>query len=108
MGQCLPVVAPLLTRSAGVAPERIGNLSSLTSLGGVLFLAFGSPLLARFGPVRSLQLGAACAVAAMTVAATGAWPALVLAAVMLGLGYGPTPPPAAASWPPPHRHTTAH
>jgi MFS family permease len=107
MGQCLPVVAPLLTRSAGIAPERIGNLSSLTSLGTVLFLAFGSPLLARLGPVRSLQTGAACGVAAMALAATGSWPALVLAALMLGLGYGPTPPSGsrilAATAPPAHR-----
>ena len=92
MGQCLPVVAPLLTASTGVAPERIGNLSSLTSLGSVLFLAFGSPYLARFGPVRSLQLGSAVAIVAMAVAALGWWPALVASALLLGLSYGPTPP----------------
>src|SRR5260221_120582 len=92
MGQCLPVVAPLLTASTGVAPERIGNLSSLTSLGTVLFLAFGSPFLSRFGPVRSLQLGAATAIVAMAVAALGWWPALIAAALLLGIGYGPTPP----------------
>ncbi len=92
MGQCLPVVAPLLTASTGVAPERIGNLSSLTSLGSVLFLAFGSPFLARFGPVRSLQLGAACAIVAMAIAALGWWPALIISSLLLGIGYGPTPP----------------
>ena len=86
MGQCLPVVAPLLTASVGVAPERIGNLSSLTSLGSVLFLAFGSPYLARFGPVRSMQLGALCAVLAMGVAAFGWWPALMASALLLGIG----------------------
>jgi MFS family permease len=92
MGQCLPVVAPLLTASSGVAPERIGNLSSLISFGSVLFLAFGSPYLARFGPIRSLQLGAAGSIVAMGVAALGWWPALMLAALLLGIGYGPTPP----------------
>lgn len=92
MGQCLPVVAPLLTRASGVAPERIGNLSSLVSFGTVLFLAFGSPFLARLGPVRSLQTGSAFAITGMLVAATGLWPALLLAAVLLGIGYGPTPP----------------
>ncbi|MBN8889916.1 MAG: hypothetical protein BGP12_11035 [Rhodospirillales bacterium 70-18] len=92
MGQCLPVVAPLLTAATGVAPERIGNLSSLTSLGTVLFLAFGSPFLARFGPVRSLQMGSGFAIAGMLVAASGLWPALVVAALLLGIGYGPTPP----------------
>lgn len=92
MGQCLPVLAPLVTAGAGVAPERIGNLSSLTSLGSCLFLLFGSAFLARFGPVRSLQAGAACAVVAMLVAALGWWPALMGAALLLGIGYGPMPP----------------
>jgi MFS family permease len=107
MGQCLPVVAPLLTASTGLAPERIGNLSSLVSLGTVLFLAFGSPFLARLGPVRSLQAGAGCAVLGLLVAASGVWPALLLAALLLGIGYGPTPPAGsrilAATAPPAHR-----
>ena len=107
MGQCLPVVAPLLTASAGLAPERIGNLSSITSFGTVLFLAFGSAFLARFGPVRMLQIGAGFAILAMLIAASGWWPGLVLAAVLLGIGYGPTPPAGsrilAATAPPRHR-----
>ncbi len=107
MGQCLPVVAPLLTASAGLAPERIGNLTSLTSFGTVLFLMFGSAFLARFGPVRMLQIGAGFAISAMLIASTGWWPALVLAALLLGIGYGPTPPAGsrilAATAPPQHR-----
>lgn len=92
MGQALPVVAPLLTAGTGLAPERIGTLSSVVSFGTVLFLAFGSPFLARLGPIGSLQLGAGCAVAGLLVAASGWWPGLVLAALLLGIGYGPTPP----------------
>ncbi len=107
MGQCLPVVAPLLTRSNGLAPERIGNLSSLTSLGTCLFLAFGSPILARLGPVRSLQFGSILAVAGMAIAASGSWIGLVCASLLLGLGYGPTPPSGsrilARTAPPAHR-----
>ncbi len=92
MGQVLPVVAPLLTASAGLAPERIGNLSSLVSLGSVVFLAFGSPVLARLGPIRALNLGAGFAVLGLAIAAWGSWPALVAGALLLGIGYGPTPP----------------
>jgi MFS family permease len=107
MGQCLPVVAPLMTASTGLAPERIGNLTSLTSFGTVLFLVFGSALLARFGPVRSLQMGSGIAVLGMLIASSGYWPSLVLAALMLGIGYGPTPPAGsrilAATAPPAHR-----
>jgi MFS family permease len=107
MGQCLPVVAPLLTASTGVAPERIGNLSSLTSFGTVLFLAFGSAFLARMGPVRTLQCGAATSAIALVLAASGWWPVLLVSALMLGVGYGPTPPAGsrilAATAPPRHR-----
>ncbi|NMJ39673.1 MFS transporter [Roseomonas sp. JC162] len=90
--QTLPVVAPLIMASAGLAPERIGNLSSLVAFGTVLFLLLGGPFLARLGPVRTLQLGTGIAAAALLVAAMGALPALMLASLMLGIGYGPTPP----------------
>lgn len=107
MGQCLPVVAPLLTRGIGLAPERIGNLSSLTSVGSCLFLAFGAPVLARLGPVRSLQGGSLLAVLGMAIAASGSWAGLVIAALLLGLSYGPTPPSGsrilAKTAPPRHR-----
>ena len=107
MGQCLPVVAPLLTASTGVAPERIGDLSSLTSFGTVLFLAFGSAFLARLGPVRTLQCGAVLSALALVMAASGWWPVLVVSALLLGVGYGPTPPAGSrilmATSPPQHR-----
>ncbi|MBX9595689.1 MAG: MFS transporter, partial [Roseomonas sp.] len=90
--QSLPVVAPLITASAGLPPEAIGNLAALVALGTVLFLLLGGPFLARFGPVRTLQAGAALSAIAMLVAATGSAPALVLASLLLGIGYGPSPP----------------
>ncbi len=107
MGQSLPVIAPLMMASTGLAPERVGNLSSLTALATVLYLMIGGVFLARMGPVRMLQLGTAVAVTALLVASLGqAW-AIFLAAFMLGLGYGPTPPAGsrmlAATAPPEHR-----
>ncbi len=105
--QSLPVVAPLITASAGLAPEAIGNLAALVALGTVLFLLLGGPFLARFGPVRTLQAGAAISAIAMLVAAQGSAPALVLASLLLGIGYGPSPPAGsrilAATAPPGHR-----
>ncbi len=107
MGQSLPVIAPLIMASTGLAPERVGNLSSLTALATVLYLMIGGVFLARMGPVRMLQLGTAMAVTALLVASLGqAW-AIFFAAFMLGLGYGPTPPAGsrmlAATAPPAHR-----
>jgi len=92
MAQSLPVVAPLLTGSLGLASEAIGNLSAINALGTVLFLAFGGPFLARLGPVRMLQVGAALSAVGLLTLAVGTMPALVLAALLLGIGYGPSPP----------------
>lgn len=107
LDQSLPIIAPLLMAGVGLAPERVGNLSSLNSVGTVLFLLFGSPLLARLGPVRMLQAGALLAVAGLAIAATGYWPVLVVAALLMGIGYGPSPPAGSrilvATAPPQHR-----
>jgi len=92
MTQTLPVVAPLITASAGLAPERVGNFSSLTAFGTVLFLLLGGPYLARLGPVRMLQTGAALCAAAMLMAGFGTVAMLGFAALLLGIGYGPSPP----------------
>ncbi len=107
LDQSLPIIAPLLTAGARLAPERVGNLSSLNSLGTVLFLLFGGPLLLRLGPVRMLQVGALMAVAGLLIASTGRWPLLVAAALLMDAGYGPSPPAGsrilAATAPPQHR-----
>ena len=107
LDQSLAIIAPLLTAGAGLAPERVGNLSSLQFAGVVLFLLFGGPLLARLGPVRMLQTGALIAMAGLLVAAIEWWPVLVVAALMMGIGYGPSPPAGsrilASTAPPEHR-----
>ncbi|WP_170979509.1 MFS transporter [Roseomonas sp. HF4] len=107
MAQSLPVVAPVLTDSMGLAAEAIGNLSALNALGTVLFLAFGGPFLARLGPVRMLQVGAALSAIGLLALGIGTVPALALAALLLGIGYGPSPPAGsrilAATAPPRHR-----
>lgn len=107
MTQSLPVIGPMLTTSFGLAPETIGNLSALNAFGTVFFLAFGGPVLARLGPVRMLQVGAAMAAAGLLAVWVGTIPALVVSALLLGLGYGPMPPAGsrilAATAPPGHR-----
>jgi hypothetical protein len=67
MTQTLPVIAPLITASADLAPERIGDFSSLVALGTVRFLLLGGAFLARLGPVRMLQARAVLAALALLV-----------------------------------------
>lgn len=108
LNQSLPVIAPLIIAEAGLPPERMGPLSSLVAFGTVLFLLGGGAVLARLGPVRMLQIGAVLQAAGMAALATGTLPGLALAGLLLGLGYGPSPPAgsrilAAAA---PQRHRT--
>ncbi len=107
LGQTLPVVAPVMTDALGLSGQSIGYLAGLGSLGTALFLACGAPLLLRWGPVRTLQLGVALAGCAIGLAALGWAPVLFAASLLLGIGYGPTPPAGsrilAATAPPRHR-----
>ncbi|MEI6158465.1 MAG: MFS transporter [Roseococcus sp.] len=107
LGQSLPVLAPLITENAGMSPESIGHLSAVVAGGTVLFLLLGSPFLARWGPVRTLQFGAVLSAVAMLVAGFGTPAALLLASLLIGIGYGPSPPAGsrilAATAPPGHR-----
>jgi MFS family permease len=88
----MTVIGPTVTTAAGVAPERIGHLAAVSSFGTMLFLVAGGPLLVRFGPVRLLQLGALLGAAALAAVPGGWWPSFVLASLLVGIAYGPSPP----------------
>ena len=92
MSQSMPVIAPLLTAAVGVPGERVGTLYALTSFGSILFMAFGAPIIARFGPVAALGASVLCAAGSLMLVAVGIWPVVMLAAGLLGLSYGPVPP----------------
>jgi MFS family permease len=107
LSQAVPVVAPLMTAELGLRPEAIGNLSSLNTLGAILFLLLGTPLVLRLGPLRALQIGSLVGAAALLVSATGLLPLVFAAALLMGVGYGPTGPAGSrilqATAPPRHR-----
>lgn len=107
VSQTIPVVAPVMTAELGLAPERIGNLASLNTLGAILFLLFGTPFVATLGPARLLQWGVLVGAGAMAMAASGAVWLLPIAALLMGIGYGPTGPAASRilqdTAPPRHR-----
>ncbi|MFM8990379.1 MAG: MFS transporter, partial [Alphaproteobacteria bacterium] len=92
LGRVFPVIGPELTAAAGVSPEKIGLLSGLVAGGTMWFLAGGSLLLSHFGPVRLLQVGAVVGSLGVLASITAWWPLLLLAAFVVGAGYGPSPP----------------
>ncbi|MBM3596618.1 MAG: MFS transporter [Alphaproteobacteria bacterium] len=92
LSRAIPVVGPVITEAAGVGPEYIGYLTSMISLGTMWFLMAGGPMLRRLGPTRLLQCGAITGALATLAITTGNMPMLLLGALFIGVGYGPSPP----------------
>lgn len=88
----IPVIGPVVTEDAGVPPEWIGHLAALNTLGMMIFLMIGAPVLHRFGPVRAMQIGGLFGAAGLLLTLTGIWPLLMLSSLLMGLGYGVTAP----------------
>lgn len=87
-----PIMGPVLTEAAGVPSESVGILASVGSAGTMWFLVAGGGLLAQLGAVRILQIGALVGASGVLIALSGGWWALMLASLLIGLGYGPSPP----------------
>ncbi len=92
LNQVIPVIAPVMMADLGLPPQTVGNFSSLNTLGAIIFLLFGTPLVARFGPVRMIQSGALLGSLGLAVASSGIVWLMPLAAMAIGMGYGPTGP----------------
>ncbi|MCA0418108.1 MAG: MFS transporter [Proteobacteria bacterium] len=91
-GAAIPLLGPLLTQRWGLAPESIGYVSAVVSVGICWFLACGNPMLDHHGPVRALQIGLAC-VAAGLLLMSQPFAAIGLAgALLIGLGLAPNTP----------------
>ncbi len=104
------VSAPLLTAAAGVAVEKIGYFSSLSTLSSMVFLMVGGPFLVRIGPLRLLQGGLLLTAIATLLVTAAVWPLVLVAALLCGMGYGPIPPATSdilARHTPPHRRGLA-
>lgn len=105
--QTVPVIAPRMTADLGLPPQMVGNFQSLNTFGSILFLLFGTPLVAAFGPARMLQGGMLLAAGALGLAALGQVWLLPVAAMLMGMGYAPTGPAGSrilqATAPPRHR-----
>jgi len=87
-----PVLAGLAAPDIGVAPERIGLFTALVYAGAIMSSAGSGALLARTGPLRLSQWCLGFCAVGTSVAALGFLPAVMLGAVLMGLGYGPVTP----------------
>ncbi|WP_068298016.1 MFS transporter [Pararhodobacter sp. CCB-MM2] len=92
MGRVLPLLGMPLTAAAGMPPEAVGQLSSANAFGSMVFFLWGPTMLSRMASIRQLQLGCVVSAAALVLCAFGRWEALLLASVVIGLGYGTSTP----------------
>lgn len=87
-----PTLAPVLAIERGWSDAVVGYLASLNTLGSILFLALGAPFLRRLGSVRALQVGLTLGILGLTLLLQPFTAAALMAALLIGLGYGPSSP----------------
>ena len=87
-----PTLAPAMAAEHGWSDSVVGYLASLSTVGSILFLTLGAPMMRRLGSIRSLQLGLGLGLIGLLLflpplAATAAF-----ATLLIGFGYGPSSP----------------
>jgi MFS family permease len=87
-----PTLAPVLAARLGQSPAFVGWVTALGTAGSLLFLLIGTPLVRRFGPLRSLQAGVLLGGLGSALLLIPSVPAVVVANVLMGVGYGPASP----------------
>jgi len=91
-----PVLAPAVAPALGIAPERVGLFIGACYLFAMLSGLRTGAWAARHGPTRVSQLLLAAIAAGLVLASAGTAAAFLLAAVVIGCGYGAANPAAAA------------
>ena len=85
-----PLLGPSLVDATHIPSASIGYPVALHAESTVWFLVTAGDWLPRLGPLRSLQIGVALGVAGLLLALAGVWWLLVVSALVIGIGYGPS------------------
>nr|WP_255592443.1 MFS transporter [Bordetella sp. BOR01] len=88
----VPVLAPVLSVSAGVGAELVGVYVSLMYVGAMLGSLMAGGWVARLGAIRASQAGLVLCALGLLCSLSGHVVLLAAGAVLLGLGYGPITP----------------
>lgn len=88
----VPVLAPAIAASIGADPSLVGIYYGLMFVAATVVTAWSGRFIARFGAVRTNQLALAGSGLALVFASGASLPAIALAGLLVGAGYGPNTP----------------
>jgi MFS family permease len=89
---CAPVMAPAAAPDLGLTAAAVGYFVTVAYLGSMIGTVTAGGWVARFGPIRVSQAGMLLCGFGLALAASGALPAVLAGALLIGLGYGPATP----------------
>ena len=84
----LTAIAPAVAADLEVGAHWIGYQISLIYTSGMIASAVAGSLVRRHGPVRVEQIALACFILGFLGIATGRFPVMILASLLIGIGYG--------------------
>ena len=93
---CAPVLAPAAAPALGVAPAAVGFFVTVVYVGSMIGTVTAGGWVGRFGPILVSQAGLLLCLTGLAIGASGILPAVLAAALILGLGYGPATPASSA------------
>jgi MFS family permease len=92
LNRVIPTLAPVLLPAAALDSAAVGYFDGLNTLGAMVFLVGGTPLIRRCGPIRALQIGLLLGAIGVALLTALRPEALVGASLLMGLAYGPSSP----------------
>jgi len=88
----LPVMAPVAAKSLNISPAMVGVYVAITYAGAMFASLTSGTTVNRVGPIRVSQYGLVLCAVGLCLCAVPWLPAIVLGALLIGLGYGPITP----------------
>lgn len=88
----LPVVAPAVALSLGISAAYAGLYVAIVYAGAMTASLMAGALVRRFGAIRASQVALTFCATGLGLCAIPSLPAMVVGALLVGLGYGPITP----------------
>lgn len=92
LSRLIPTIAPVLTVKVGMDPASVGYVTAIGTIGSIVFLMAGTPVIRRAGAIRALQIGQILGAFGVLTLAAPILVAPALASFLIGFGYGPSAP----------------